>query len=182
MKVLAEPGRSTSKSFEAFIYAWIAFNGWASCCCDEDKDEVLIKWLASDQRLQSAFEELRAPRGRLVDEVQNFGALWPIFQASHVRRSHDIATGVHARGGRRALVDFYCEQHPEAKREPNCHGDHPDGVEPDWLHTLRALYRVRNNLFHGTKSAYDQTDREVVVAAAAVLVPTVQHLIGLNYD
>jgi hypothetical protein len=35
--------------FEAFIYAWIGFNGWASCCCAEDGDTAQLHMMMLDE-------------------------------------------------------------------------------------------------------------------------------------
>lgn len=183
LRVLDGPGRPSSKSSEAFIYAWIAFNGWASCCFEiEEEDAELLRHVRSDTRLQIVFDDLRSPAGVLAEPVSSFGTMWPIFQATEVRKTHDQAMVAYAHGGRSALIKHYLEFHPNAKREPNCHSGHPHGMESDWFHTLPALYRVRNNLFHGNKSSYSKIDSDVVVAAAAVLVPTVHRLISHDYE
>jgi hypothetical protein len=178
---LEHSGGSPEGSFEAFIYAWFALNGWASCCCGDVSDRELIKQMAADRRLRDAFDDLRIDGGLLTDQARAFGALWPIFQASSVRTSAGDAMSIYVEDGRRGLVDHYLHEHPRAIRAPDCHFRHPEGIEADWPHTLRALYRVRNNLFHGAKSAFQPADQEVVVAAAAVLVPTVQHLLERDY-
>ena len=177
---LEHSSESSEGAFESFIYAWFAFNGWASCCCGDVSDRELIRRMAADRRLQDAFDGLRADGGPLTDQARAFGALWPIFQASSVRTSAG-AVHTYAEEGRRGLVEHYLREYPGAPRAPNCHFRHPESVEPDWPHTLRALYRVRNNLFHGAKSAFQPDDQEVVVAAAAVLVPTVQHFLERAY-
>jgi hypothetical protein len=183
VRELDRPGRPSSRSSEAFIYAWIAFNGWASCCFGiEEEDAELLRHVRSESRLRRVFDDLRSPEGTLAEPVRSFAAMWPVFQATEVRKTHDLAMAAYARGGRSSLIKHYLEFHPGAKREPNCHSRHPKGIEPDWFHTLPVLYRVRNNLFHGNKSAYSNIDSDVVMAAAAVLVPTVQRLISHDYE
>jgi hypothetical protein len=178
---LERSGGSPEGAFEAFIYAWFAFNGWASCCCGDVSDRELIRHMAADGRLRDAFDDLRVDGGLLTEQVRAFGALWPIFQSSSVRLSAGDAMRIYAEDGRRGLVDHYLREHPRAIRAPDCHFHHSEGIEPDWPHTLRALYRVRNNLFHGGKSAFQAADQEVIVAAAAVLVPTVQQFVERDY-
>lgn len=40
----AEQTRSR-EPFEAYIYAWIGFNGWATCTCAQERDRVLLhRW------------------------------------------------------------------------------------------------------------------------------------------
>src|SRR5215471_1055203 len=44
-------------SFEPFIYAWIAVNGWASCCTDLDQDRQIIDALCISPELILRFEQ-----------------------------------------------------------------------------------------------------------------------------
>jgi hypothetical protein len=84
--------------------------------------------------------------------------------------------------GRPGLVAYYTDSFPNAVRSPDCHIRHiGESIVPDWAHVLEALYRVRCNLFHGTKSVDGAADREVVDAASAVLVPVVKHLVSHNF-
>ncbi len=174
------PGRQALVSrsphmFEAFIYAWISFNGWASCCCDHDADGVLIKVLRADKRVIAQFDALVDADSTVASALDQFRALWPIFRAADLRSGRDTAERTYRESGRAALVAYYSHRFPEAVRSPDCHLSHDP--EADWAHTLEALYRVRCNLFHGAKSAYGAVDREIVEAASAVLVPVVKHMV-----
>lgn len=172
----------SSDTFEAFIYAWISFNGWASCCCDTDRDRELINVLRSDERVSASFESLIRSDPGVAGALDGFRSLWPIFQASGVRADFD-AHAEYRNHGTPGLVAYYSREFPRARRAPDCHLRHPSGViERDWAHTLEALYQVRCNLFHGTKSVLGDRDREVVDAASAVLVPVVQHLVRNQFD
>jgi hypothetical protein len=170
--------RRSQYTFEAFIYAWISFNGWASCCCDNDRDRVLIEVLRIDERVSAEFNSLVLSNLTVAAAVEQFRVLWPIFRATDVRAGLDAAMREYRDSGRAGLVAYYSHRFPRAGRSPDCHLRHDPGpIEADWAHTLEALYRVRCNLFHGTKSVDGHVDREVVDAASAVLVPVVKHLV-----
>jgi hypothetical protein len=169
-------------AFEGFIYAWISFNGWASCCCDTDRDRVLIDVLRMDGGVSATFNSLVQSNPTVAGASERFRALWPIFRATDVRSGSDAAAREYSRNGRAGLVAYYSHMFPKASRAPDCHARHdPEPIQADWGHTLEALYRVRCNLFHGTKSTDGQVDREVVDAAAAVLVPVVNHLVSHRF-
>lgn len=175
------PVHRSGHTFEAFIYAWISFNGWASCCCATDADRDLVNVLRSDESISASFDRLTSSDPALGEALDRFRSLWPIFQASQVRADFE-AQGEYRNHGTVGLVAHYSDHYPRARRAPDCHLRHPAGAIPaDWAHTIEALYRVRCNLFHGTKSVLGHRDREVVDAAAAVLVPVVQHLLRGRY-
>jgi len=174
--------RSSRNEFEAFIYAWISFNGWASCCCDEDRDRVLINVLRSDERVTAHFDALVDFNPAVANALGKFRSLWPIFRANDVRSGIDTAVTTESASGRVGLVTYYTNNFPQARRSPDCHIRHGgESIVPDWAHTLEALYQVRCNLFHGTKSADAAADREIVAAASAVLVPVVKHLVSPEF-
>lgn len=160
-----------SRAFKAFIYAWISFNGWASCCVDREEDAVIIKALCAEPSLVETFNDIVRNDVAVERELVRFHDLWPIFRASDVR---DVEAPA---GPRSARVERYLHAVPDAVRAPTCHMRHPDGAPADWGHTLWALYRVRCNLFHGTKSSYGEEDRMIVGAAAGVLVPLTRRLV-----
>jgi hypothetical protein len=45
----------------------------------------------------------------------------------------------------------------------------------DWAHAMKALYRVRCNLFHGEKARTSEDDKRIVTAAYNVLAEVAQH-------
>lgn len=163
--------------FEAFIYAWIGFNGWATCCCEEDGDTLQRYMLILDERVTRKFDRLTA-HSSVGAAAERFASLWPIFRVSDlpepVRRSRPRDDN------RAAVVGHYQEKRPEAVRAPDCHLNHASAVEPDWAHTLEALYRVRCNLFHGQKSGAGYEDRAIVVAAVDVLLPVAASVLALR--
>jgi hypothetical protein len=44
--------------FEPFIYAWIAFNGWASCVTGQDQDAQYLRSIIHDAELNGLFTSL----------------------------------------------------------------------------------------------------------------------------
>jgi hypothetical protein len=61
--------------------------------------------------------------------------------------------------------------------EPACwpgHTSSTDGVPVDWAHTVKAIYRVRCNLFHGEKARTSEDDRQIVLAAREILAAFVE--------
>jgi hypothetical protein len=172
------PGHA-QHAFEAFIYAWISFNGWASCCCDSDADRKLIDTLRVDVRVTAVFDSLVTTDPGLAEALERFRSLWPIFRASDVRSGLQAAECEYNQAGRPGQIQYYSVTFPEAGRAPDCHLRHGQcPIDADWAHTLEALYRVRCNLFHGTKSIHGEVDRDVVGTASAVLVPIVKHLVS----
>jgi len=167
------------EAFEAFIYAWIGFNGWASCCCDVERDIALVQMMTLDGRLSATFDGLMRRRA-FSDAAQTFSSLWPIFRVSDL--PEDIRRD-RPRGGRDVVTAYYQSCCPAANRAPECHlnGRHESQpIEPDWAHTLAALYRVRCNLFHGQKSGAGHEDREILQAAVEVLVPIARSVLNLR--
>lgn len=51
---------------------------------------------------------------------------------------------------------------PPVERAPGCLNRHEHQVPADRPHTLAALYRVRNNLFHGQKATFRPRDEAIV--------------------
>jgi hypothetical protein len=163
--------------FEAFIYAWIGFNGWASCCCAQDGDRTLLRMMMLDDRLTQNYN--RVIQENVVREAAvQFASYWPIFRVSDL--SESIRRKRPSRGNRADIVGYYHTESPEAERAPECHLRHQEHIEADWSHTLEALYRVRCNLFHGGKSGAGKEDREIVVAAAGVLIPIAESVLALH--
>ncbi len=155
--------------FEAFIYAWFAFNGWAACVTDRDEDYKYIDALKRDPTLCQKFSNLAAdsdsPFGNYAEQ---FAKLWPIFDVRSLRRLYisSLYTGI-----RSSVIEHYLAA-GATNFEPKCWKRHKDAGEPipiDWPHTLAALYKVRCNLFHGQKSAYLEMDRQIVSLAFRTL-------------
>jgi hypothetical protein len=156
--------------FEAFIFAWIAFNGWATCISGLDDDYKYLDALKRNQMLSLDFERLVAiPESSFALHLVQFAAQWPIFDARVLRRRHII---VAYELDRRTVINHYLDAGVMAFA-PQCWKRHNDtkGHAPlDWPHTLTALYRVRCNLFHGEKAAHSEMDQRIVSSAFRTLV------------
>lgn len=184
-----EPWHRHGRMFEAFIHAWIGFNGWASCVLAEHSDWKLVEVLARDPQLADTFKKLMHDQDDAAQALNTFVSFWPLFQTSDLTRTQAPAAGLEnivplawdpESGSRADQIDFYLREVPTAVRAPDCHATHAASREPipaDWYHCLPALYRVRCNLFHGRKSSISAQDRDIVASAARVLVPTVRTVV-----
>ncbi len=155
--------------FEAFIFAWIAVNGWAACVTGRDRDAEYIKALQRSPELRERFTHQLGINHEFRKAAEGFQSYWPIFKAQEIRREGNRAIGLH---DRRAIVAHYFS-HGLRSFEPECWKAHTDAGHPvplDWPHTLAAIYRVRCNLFHGEKSAHSEMDSQIVRSALNVLV------------
>jgi hypothetical protein len=148
--------------FEAFIFDWIAFNGWAERVTDAEKDTDWIDALAASDELRSCFTRLLTDE-RYASACRQFAALWPIFRADQQRRRLRIA----ANTSRADVV--HASLAAGIRHRPRCFRYHDGRVPIDWPHVLHALYQVRCSLFHGEKLKQSDSDRSIVMAAAAVL-------------
>lgn len=158
-------GCAPEDSFEPFIYTWFAFNSWAACVTDEDKDYIWRNSLAQDSDLQSKFDDLRARSTKFQQQLHQFVAFWPIFEVKGIRRDYPEYRQYRTPDTRAELL-------PELQARGIPH--EPDGWNPGdavtWPLTLAALARVRNNLFHGDKAPDDLVDQRIVHAALHTLV------------
>jgi hypothetical protein len=158
-----------AECFEAFIYAWFAFNGWAVCVTDLDEDYKYIDALKRDPTLCQKFSDLAAlPDSPFGQSAAQFAELWPIFDVKSLRRLHipPLYTRI-----RSSVIEHYLAA-GATNFEPKCwkrHKDAGESIPVDWPHTLAALYKVRCNLFHGQKSADSETDQQIVSLAFRTL-------------
>ena len=160
-------------SFEPFIYAWFAFNGWAACATNEDSDSKYMQKLISDRSLLSQFSEIVDNDSEFRTLAHDFAAYWPIFTVKFLR---GMSIDLRDAGNRADVVDHFLS-HGATKFEPQCWQRHRDQGEPcpcDWPHTISAIYRVRCNLFHGEKAASSPIDQNIVCAAFRVLAGFIQ--------
>ncbi len=175
--------------FEGFIYAWIAFNGWAMTVCDVDGDEASVNLVGSSPDLQHRFLALLDRDPEFRGAAERFQALWPIFSDKDIRRSRvldEIPRGT----SRPERIPIYLafQYRDERGREhqigcrPRCAGDHGMGakIPLDWAHSLSAIYQVRCNLFHGYKGIRVRDDTDIVAAAYNVLHATMRGVLGFE--
>lgn len=168
-----------SDLFSAFIHLWVVFNAWASVVVHDDEggresDRFLIAVLGHDTILSGRFNRLLEDDPTFRDLSTRFTSLWPVCDVRILRklqlqawdgrpssRRHYLAEVVPqldrylgaTRRSTRARDAFY---------SPPCVRDH---VTNDWPHTLRAIYAVRCNLFHGGES-FDRKGDQIFVDVA----------------
>lgn len=162
-RALQEDKSAANDPFEHFIFAWIAFNGWATCVTGKDKDIDYLAAIYRDERLNSEFIEKLS--GDFLNDLNCFQKLWPIFNAKDVR-------GIISAHDRAQTIRSYREKVPKAKFRPQCaYSQHNDSNIPlDLSHTLSAIYQVRCNLFHGLKGMHCENDKETVSVALRVMI------------
>lgn len=161
---------TAENSFEPFIFAWIAFNGWAACVTKLDADGLMVRALSMKPELSQTFTDM------LGDAYSTFGVyarefheIWPIFKAAEIRRANLQPDPNQTREQR---IAFYL-QNGISEFSPRCaeyHKRRHETVPLDWAHSLAAIYRVRCNLFHGEKARNVDNDQFVVHRAFRVLI------------
>jgi hypothetical protein len=156
-------------SFEPFIFAWIALNGWASCCTDLDQDRQIIEALSASASLEQRFSDSLDQSEPFRNVSGRFRDLWPVFKVQDLRRRR---IPMHRGLERREMVADYFVRGAE-KFAPSCfrrHVENGEEVPLDWPHVLAAIYQVRCNLFHGDKAPHSEIDRALVHSAFQILV------------
>ena len=157
------------EAFEPFIFAWFAFNGWAACVTDTDRDRDIIDALAADATLSNDFVRVFQNNQDMSASVENFFEMLPIFDVKSLRRRGILRNIIE---NRRERVNYYLS-HGANQFEPRCwqrHHDAGESIPTDWGHTINAIYKVRCNLFHGMKAAHSEMDQMIVHSAYLVLV------------
>lgn len=171
---LYEQSLNARTPFERFMLLWMSFNGWMNCTTDGDNDSAMITALTGDLHLIDAFECV-VLNGPDAEAIHEFAEWWPIFDVKSIRRTVGF-DGLYQHSYR----DEFLEAHRldrRIKRRPELW---VSGQQPRWDDTLRAIYQVRCNLFHGDKSTSNPGDVEIVALAHRVLLAAIR---GLNlYD
>jgi hypothetical protein len=155
--------------FESFIFAWFSVNAWAACVTEMDRDLDYVQCLSGNAEMNSIFDRLMREDRTCADAANRFHGLWPIFKAQSIRKK-----GLWPKEGmsRHDLIQFYLKEGIETF-EPACAVAHTklgEQIPLDWPHTFAAIYRVRNNLFHGEKAAHSEMDQTIVKAAFDALI------------
>ena len=167
-RAIDENANQQGSQFEAFIFLWFSFNGFASCVTGIDRDSEIIRKVGNCPDLRGKFDNLRNSDGSFSSTVEAFAESWPIFKVQDLRRLGLLHSGYSERTD---LVKHYFTV-PGASHEPECfeyHSARGELTPRDWPHALQAIYRVRCNLFHGEKSPSAEIDRRIVHQAFAVL-------------
>ncbi|MGH6953378.1 MAG: hypothetical protein ACREGL_04295 [Alphaproteobacteria bacterium] len=154
-------------SFEPFIYLWIAFNAWASCVTECDKDQKIIDKIASDSPLSKRFSSKLA-ESDFSQAAGKFANLWPIFRVMDIRWLPEVdQQKVRCfQSNRSELIRFLSSKNGIQRRPEN----YERGKSPTWDQSIRVIYQVRCNLFHGDKARNSESDSEIVDAAFKVLI------------
>jgi hypothetical protein len=158
-----------NESFEGFIFAWFAVNGWAACVTTKDRDSDYIAMLGRSLDLREKFVKLLANNSGFSLVASQFHAFWPIFKAQDIRRAGHHGLSIN---DRKEIIEYYF-QNGITSYAPECwqfHQSLGEEIPLDWPHTLQAIYRVRNNLFHGEKSAHSEMDQLIVKLAFQTLI------------
>lgn len=168
---VSSPDReAVERCIGAFSFLWFAFNAWAACVTDTDRDRVYLYALLQNDTICQDFLRLTSDPGSPAGFYTRwFAGLWPIFD---VKKLYRQGIGRFEAKERREVVDYYLGR--GARRfEPQCWEKHKKAGEQipvDWPHTLVALYKVRCNLFHGQKMLHSENDRMVVFVAFHTLL------------
>jgi hypothetical protein len=72
--------------FEAFIYLWISFNGWASCVTSENRDTYWLESICADKQMNNMFNELLKNDETFASKINQFYELLPVFSVNDLRR------------------------------------------------------------------------------------------------
>ena len=166
-RAIDEEKSNDGSPFEAFIFLWFSFNGFAACVTGEDRDAEMIRRMGNYPDLRQRFSRLLEADEDFRTGAAQFAELWPIFKAQDVRARGLAYSGLHSRP---ELIDHYLSA-PHVHHQPECfeyHREQGEHVPLDWPHTLNAVYRIRCNLFHGEKSPTSEMDVRIVAAAFRV--------------
>jgi hypothetical protein len=149
-------------SFIAFIYRWMAFNGWMSAVTLGDSDREMIDALAASPRLVDAYDQLMAGDAAFAQMVSAFATMWPVLNVKSVRAKLGYAA---FREHDRPTLLALCAAN-NVKQQPRAW---VAGAVPSWEQLLRTIYQVRCNLFHGEKSPQVFRDYELVTASDKII-------------
>ena len=168
LRALSSAEEADESPFEAFIFLWIAFNGFASCVTGKDRDAEMLRRMGNCPEFRARFQSLLLSESDFAKVAGEFAALWPIFKVQDIRRNR---LGWPTLSSRLELIQQYFSV-PNINHEPDCYRFHTgqgDSVPVDWPHTIHAIYRVRCNLFHGEKAPHSEMDKRIVTSAFGVL-------------
>ncbi len=158
-----------NNDFEAFIFVWFSFNGWASCVTNTDRDAEFIKALSGNSRMNDDFKSLVDNNPSLAENAREFTSLLPIFDIKTLKHRRILTYDNY--DDRAERVEYYLNR-GITQFEPACwkrHKDSGEDVPLDWKHILKAIYKVRCNLFHGQKAVHSEMDRQIVSATFLTL-------------
>ncbi len=141
--------------FTAFLFRWMAFNGWMSAVTLGNSDAEMVRAIIADPRLESEFDRLMLADLEFSEALKAFATLWPVLNLKDVRAK--IGFDVFQRFSRDEVLAGHAGVH--VKRQPV---GWVAGNTPSWEQTMKVIYEVRCNLFHGEKSPLNYRDAELV--------------------
>jgi hypothetical protein len=159
---LVSSGEQRHSPFLPFMNTWMGFNGWMESVTEAGSDAAMISALADNRRMTDAYGQLLQSDPEFRRSVVAFARLWPVLNVRDVKKK--LGRDAFWQFERERLIEA-CEQ-AEVKSQPQ--GWIP-GDLPTWPQTLRTIYLVRCNLFHGAKSPQNGRDRRLVQGANEVL-------------
>ena len=176
-------GSTEKDPFESFIYVWFAFNGWAQRVTGEEQDYAWLNLLGVDARLRGEFLQTVDSNQSVRQGVAALHDFSPIFRTVQQRRF-----GPPPAGTRAEHVKYWLSKTINGgpiKHRPACFEDDMQktgSLPTDWPHILQAVYGVRCNLFHGSKSSNNDEDAMLVTWSRDVLVGFLSAGEYLGYD
>ena len=149
-------------SFMAFMYRWMAFNGWMSAVTLKDTDREMIDAFVAAPRLIDASDQLMDGDPEFRKMVTEFTALWPVLNVRSVRAK--LGYDAFHQYDRAPLLALCASENVRQQPLGWVAGGHPS-----WEKLLRTIYQVRCNLFHGEKSPQSFRDYDLVIASDRIL-------------
>ena len=153
-------------AFDGFIHCWMAFNAWGSCVTKTETDAHMVYALISHDRFNNLWDGLiQDTASPFYTAATEFRKLWPIFKSID---TVGYVQGLPSRTDRSQIISHYLPRIGEY--QPKCYERHHEhGYPLDWPHTLKTIYRVRCNLFHGWKDFETEMDQRIVKLSFQVL-------------
>ncbi|NDZ12780.1 hypothetical protein C7T35_10485 [Variovorax sp. WS11] len=159
---LVDASERQRSAFSSFSNAWMAFNGWMECVTEAETDAAMITALADHRRVGDAYTDLLRNDSEFEKDVMTFAAMLPVLNVRDVRRK--LGRDAFLKWDRAELLDEVSRA--TVKHQPV---GWVKGSVPTWPQILRAMYAVRCNLFHGSKSSENSRDHAIVVACERIL-------------
>ena len=159
---LVDASDGQRSAFSSFANVWMAFNGWMECITEAWTDKEMVDSVAAHQRVDLAYNDLLRDDAEFQKEIAAFAAMLPVLSVRDVR--HKLGRDAFRRYDRTELLSKVIIA--SVKQQPV---GWVAGSTPSWSQVLRAVYMVRCNLFHGSKSSENIRDHQLVVACDRIL-------------
>jgi hypothetical protein len=156
----AAAAQQKGDSFDAFFRLWMGFNAFLSAVTGEDRDAKMICSIGRNVEVGRRFEDLKRGDASFSPTLEAFSSLWPVYSEKDAseKAPHLLnAFGVDARA-----LSAQLDAAGVSKQPSDVNSRH-------WGDTIRVIYQVRCNLFHGGKSPLQMRDWELVDGAYNVL-------------